>query len=161
VVSLRAALPADRAFLREVYGSTRAEELAPVPWTDDQKRGFLDQQFDAQDTEYRRRYPRARLDVILVDGEPAGRLYVDRRPDAVHILDIALLPVFRSRGVGTGLLEELAGEAAAAGKRLTIYMEKFNPARALYARLGFQEVADEGVYVFMVREPPGGSVQAG
>jgi len=153
VVSLRAAEPADRALLREVYGSTRAEELEPVPWTDDQKREFLDRQFDAQDTEYHRRYPQARFDVILVDGEPAGRLYVDRRPDAVHILDIALLPAFRNRGVGTGLLEGLAGEAGAAGKRLTIYMEKFNPARALYTRLGFQELKDEGVYVFMAREP--------
>ena len=67
-------------------------------------------QFDAQDTEYRRANPDGSFDVIEVDGRPAGRLYVDRRPGDLRIVDIALLPEFRGRGIG-----EAADRRAAAG----------------------------------------------
>ncbi|HEX6939117.1 MAG TPA: GNAT family N-acetyltransferase, partial [Longimicrobiales bacterium] len=68
--------------------------------------------------------------------------------------DIALLPEHRGRGIGTALLEALIAEADAAGKPVSIHVEQYNPARRLYARLGFREVEDLGVYVFMER-PPG------
>ena len=73
-------------------------------------------QFDAQDTEYRRHNPDGRFDVIEVDGEPAGRLYVDRRPGDLRIVDIALLPDFRGRGIGRRLIADLQRQAAAEGR---------------------------------------------
>jgi len=48
-LALRPAGPEDIAFLFRVYASTRTEELAPVPWSDEQKRAFLAMQFDLQD----------------------------------------------------------------------------------------------------------------
>jgi ribosomal protein S18 acetylase RimI-like enzyme len=136
-----------------VYASTRAEELAQVPWDDATKRAFLEQQFVAQDTDYRRTRPGATFEVILVDGEPAGRLYLHRSATELHVLDIALLPAFRNRGVGSRLLRELAAEADAASIPSTIYVEKLNPARRLYQRLGFREVEDGPVYLLMERPP--------
>jgi hypothetical protein len=47
-VGLRRVDDQDVEFLFRVYASTRTEELAPVPWTDEQKQAFLRQQFDAQ-----------------------------------------------------------------------------------------------------------------
>jgi hypothetical protein len=44
---------------------------------------------------------------------------------------------------------DLMDEAAAVGKPLTIYVEKFNPAMRLYRRLGFETVEDKGVYDLM------------
>ena len=96
-VDLRPTTPADRAFLYEVYASTHAEELAPVPWTADQKAAFLDQQFSAQDHHYRTHYENTSYDVIVVDGEDVGRLYVGRWPSEIRIVDIALLPAHRGR----------------------------------------------------------------
>jgi ribosomal protein S18 acetylase RimI-like enzyme len=152
--SLRPAEPSDRPFLLEVYTSTRADELAQVPWADDAKRAFLEQQFTAQDTDYRRNWPDASYQVIVVDGKPAGRLYVDRADREIHILDIALLPAFRNRGVGSRLLRSLADEGDASGRLLSIYVERLNPARALYGRLGFGEGEQGPVYIRMER-PPG------
>jgi ribosomal protein S18 acetylase RimI-like enzyme len=86
-----------------------------------------------------------------VDGRPAGRLYVGRWPQTIRIVDIALLPEHRGVGVGTRLLGGLLAEADAAGKPVSIHVERFNPAMRLYRRLGFEELEDKGVYVLMER----------
>lgn len=152
--TLRPATADDGPFLQRVYRSTREEELAVVPWSDEQKAAFIEMQFRAQDTDYRMNYPDARFDVILLDGTPAGRLYVHRRDAEISILDIALLPEHRGAGIGGALLRELITEADAAGKALEIYVEKFNRAQTLYRRLGFVEKDDTGVYWQMVRPAP-------
>jgi ribosomal protein S18 acetylase RimI-like enzyme len=134
-----------------VYASTREEELAVVPWDDAQKETFLRQQFDAQDAWWRENYAEATFDVILVDGEPAGRLYVHRGPSEIRIVDIALLPEHRGNGVGTRLLDDLLAEGDAGAKSVTIHVERMNPALRLYERLGFSLAEDKGVYLFLER----------
>lgn len=150
---LRPVADADRAFLVDLYASVRADELAQVPWDDATKRAFVEQQFNAQDAHYRGNYPGATLDVIEVGGEPAGRLYVHRGEHDVRIMDIAIAPAFRRRGIGTRLLGALIDEAAAEGRKLSIHVEANNPARTLYERLGFAPVGENGVYLLMERAP--------
>ena len=137
---------ADADFLLAVYASTRVEELAVVPWTDAERDAFLRMQFDAQDRYWRELRPDASFDVILVDGEPAGRLYVDRRPDGIRIVDIALLPDHRAMGVGTLLISHILDEGSASGRPVTIHVERGNRARVLYERLGFRQIDTTGVY---------------
>lgn len=153
-VELRGAVPADRPFLREVYGSTRWEELEPTGWSDAEKNAFLDQQFAAQDAHYANNYEGATYSVIVVDGFPAGRLYVARWPEEIRIIDVSLLPSARGRGVGSSLLRELIDEAAAAGKRVSIHVERENPALRLYERLGFTRVEERGPYYLMELPAP-------
>jgi ribosomal protein S18 acetylase RimI-like enzyme len=141
--------PEDEPFLQAVYAGTRELELAQVPWPVEQKAAFCRMQFHAQHTDYQRNYPHAAYDVVERAGEPIGRLYVDRRPKSVHILDIALLPAHRGAGVGTKLLHQLQEEARAASLPLRIHVEKFNPALRLYQRLGFRTLEDHGVYLLM------------
>jgi GNAT superfamily N-acetyltransferase len=149
-VRLRPAGDEDRAFLVEVYGSTREGELALVPWDEAARRAFVEHQFTAQDTYYRANYEGATFDVIEVDDEPAGRLYVHRREEDIRVMDIALAPAFRGRGIGTGLLQSLLDEAGASGRTVSIHVEVGNPARRLYERLGFRHAEDRGVYVLMI-----------
>ncbi len=148
---LRPVTGRDRPFLVELYASTRADELAPVSWDDASKRAFIEHQFSAQDAHYRANYPGATLDVIEVDAEPAGRLYVHRGERDVRIMDIAVAPRFRGRGIGTALLRELIDEADATGRTLSIHVEMNNPARSLYDRLGFRPVGEHGVYRLLER----------
>jgi ribosomal protein S18 acetylase RimI-like enzyme len=151
MIELIPAEPGDREFLYRVYASTRTEELAVVPWDEAQKEAFLRAQFEAQDRWYREHYTQATYEVIAVDGEPAGRLYLHRGESEIRIVDIALLPERRGNGVGTSLLRDLLAEADAAGKRVTIHVERLNPALRLYERLGFRVAEDKGVYLFLVR----------
>jgi ribosomal protein S18 acetylase RimI-like enzyme len=148
-LSFRRITNADLPFLYRVYASTRAEELAPVPWSDAQKTAFLTQQFNAQHTDYQRNYPDADWLVIARHGEGIGRLYVRRIAPEHNVIDIALLPEHRRLGLGAAVMRDLQDEAAAAGKPLSIHVEKFNPALRLYRRLGFQTVEDQGVYDLM------------
>jgi ribosomal protein S18 acetylase RimI-like enzyme len=147
---LRPAEPGDRAFLLQVYASTREEELRLVDWSGEQKAAFVQQQFEAQDAYWREHYFPATFDVIEVDGTPAGRLYVARWEDEIRIVDIALLPEHRGNGVGTALLLD---EGARAGKRVSIHVEKNNRALGLYERLGFMPIEDRGVYLLLEATP--------
>jgi ribosomal protein S18 acetylase RimI-like enzyme len=148
-VTLRPETADDRSFVYRIYAGTREEELAQVPWTPAQKDAFLQMQFDAQHRHYTERYTEATFRIILADGAPAGRLYVARWPDEIRIMDIGLLPEYRGRGIGSFLLGGLLDEARTAQKRVSIHVERFNPALRLYQRLGFREVADRGVYLLL------------
>ena len=148
-VSFRPITDADLPFLARLYASTREEELAATGWTAEQKAAFLGFQFEAQHRHYMEHYAGSRFDLVLAGGVPAGRLYVADRREEVRLIDIALLPEHRGRGLGTRLLRDLQAAAGAAGKPLTIHVERFNPALALYQRLGFRSVEENGPYFLM------------
>jgi ribosomal protein S18 acetylase RimI-like enzyme len=147
---LRPETDADLPFLRRLYISTRWEELAPViDWTEAQKVAFLESQFALQRQHYRTYYPLTDFAVLEKDAAPAGRLYVNRQATKLHVIDIALLPEWRGHGTGTALMNVVCAEARVTNKKVSLAVEKFNPAQRLYRRLGFREVADEGVYWIM------------
>ena len=153
--ALRAETASDIPFLLRLYASTREEELAAVPWSDEQKRQFLALQFQAQRTHYRKYFADCAFDVIERSGEPAGRLYLQVRRTQLHIIDVTLLPAWRRRGIGTAILKELQETGRARRKGVGIMVEKFNPAMQLYRRLGFSDLADHGVYLEMEWLPDG------
>ena len=148
-VSLRPIVPDDEHLLYRIYASTREEELTQVPWDDNQKEAFLRHQFAAQHTYYSQHFPAATFDVVLIGGIPAGRFYVDRREDEIRIIDIALLPEFRGRGIGSSLLRGLFEEATVAKNPVRIHVESYNEAKNLYQRLGFRNIGETGVHILM------------
>jgi ribosomal protein S18 acetylase RimI-like enzyme len=150
-ISFRPAGPEDENLLFGIYASTRLDELQIVPWTDEQKTGFLRQQFAAQKAHYQRYLPDTEYRVIEHTGEAIGRLYLDRHDDELRIVDIALMTEHRGRGIGGAILSDLVDEAEAGGVPVRIHVERNNPALGLYRRLGFKEIGDEGVYLHMER----------
>jgi GNAT superfamily N-acetyltransferase len=148
-LTFRPITDADLPFLERVYGSTRMDELALTDWSDAQKAAFITMQFSAQHAHYQKHYVGSDFLVIERGGEGIGRLYLARWKAEHRIVDIALLPDHRGVGVGTALLTDLLDEAAAAGKAVTIHVEKFNPAMSLYRRLGFVAAGEEGAYDLM------------
>ncbi len=153
MLTFRPITEADRPFLRELYASTRAEEVAVVPWSDEEKQAFLLQQFEAQHRFYQEQFPDASFDLVLEDGTPIGRLYLDRRDDEHRVIDIALVPEKRGAGLGRRLMRDVLDEAAGNGKKVRIHVEQNNPAMRLYERLGFSRVEDQGVYWLMEWAP--------
>lgn len=140
-------------FLLALYATTREDELQQVPWTPEQKAAFVHQQFWAQHTHWHENYTDTTWDLVLVDGAPAGRLYVARWPEDIRIVDIALTPEHRGAGFGTRMIRELFAEGDASGRKVSIHVEIFNPARRLYERLGFVQAGEHGVYLLMERHP--------
>src|SRR5205085_639943 len=74
-VSLRDATPEDDEFLVRVYASVREQELALTGWSAAQRDAFVRMQFGAQQQHYRTHYPTGVHQIILLDGQPVGRLY--------------------------------------------------------------------------------------
>lgn len=158
-ITLRDVTPEDDPFLLALYGSTRADELGQVEWAEGQQEAFLRWQFDMQRREYDARFPDARHQMILIDDEPAGRIWVGEDKEQIRMLDISLLPQFQKRGAGTLLLKELMQEAARAGKLLRhMVFVLNNDAHRFYERLGFVVIEDVGAYKHMEwRSPTGAS----
>ena len=144
-VQLRAVEPEDEPFLLNVYSSARADELALVPWTDEQRQAFVEMQFAAQQKHYASEYPNASHDIILADSRPVGRLYVARLNEEIRIVDITVLAQERSRGIGTYLIEKLLDEAALTARFVSVYVETFNPSLKLFERLGFKRGEQAGI----------------
>jgi ribosomal protein S18 acetylase RimI-like enzyme len=149
-ISLRPAIDADQEFLIGVYAGTRADELAQTGWDDSQKDAFIRWQYAMQKQEYEARYPDARYDVILVDGVPAGRMWVGADDTQIRLLDIAVIPEFQNRGVGAHLLRQLMDEAMRDNKPLRHMVFVLNEnAFRFYERLGFKTIEDAGGYLHM------------
>lgn len=149
-VDLRPVTESDDDFLLTVYASTREDELAQTDWTVDQKRDFLRWQLDLQRREYETRFPDAEYRIIVVDQQPAGRIWVGADKEQIRLLDIALLPEFQNRGVGTILLRRLMDRADNEGKALRhMVFVLNNNADRFYERLGFKKIDDFGAYKHM------------
>lgn len=177
---------ADLPFLAELYASTRRDEVAQVPWSDEQKEAFLRWQFESQHQHYQTYYPDCEFLVIEAIGErpgrggdegessgassgpaggsasggprrrPIGRLYLDRWEEEIRLVDIALLPEHRGSGRGTAILERVLAEGRERRLPVSIHVEYNNPALRLYRRLGFRHVDSNGIYYLMRWDPQGG-----
>ena len=157
-VSLRPAGPDDEAFLCEVYSSTRREELDAWGWDAAQRDAFLKLQFAGHQAHFTNQFPGADHNIVLVDGRSIGRMVVVRMDQGIRFADIALMPEYRSAGIGTSLIRELLSEGAAAGKPVRLRVAKTDRAQKLYSRLGFAKIGDTGTH-FLMEWVTGGSAQ--
>jgi len=96
----------------------------------------------------------------LLTGENKGYGYVD---ETTPELTIAVVPAYRSLGVGTSLLSHLLTTAQAHYPAVSLSVSADNPALRLYQRLGFDIVGRCGTSLTMRRkssEKPGGDPHA-
>ena len=152
-VSFRPMTEDDLSFAAGLYASTRREELAPTGWPDEIQHAFLAQQFDAQHRHYRQHYPNAEWLIVERADERIGRLYIEEWEREFRVIDIALVPASRGQGIGAAVLSDVIAQAGAAGKAVSIHVEKHNGAMRLYQRLGFVRVDEHGIYDLMERRP--------
>ena len=148
-VSYRLMTEGDLPFVAELYASTRREEVAQTGWPTEIQEAFLRQQHEAQHSHYSLHYADDEWLIIERAGEPMGRLYLRDDPQNLHIIDISLVPNSRGQGLGGAILHDILEWARDVGKTVSINVEKNNPARSLYGRLGFRVVEDAGIYDLM------------
>jgi len=153
---LRPEVEADAPFRLALFQASRGPGWDRLPLPANMLAQIMAQQFHAQVQGYRAAYPRARLQIVTVDAEPVGRLATDRSPDALHLIDIAVVPERRGQGIGGTVLRSLMDEAAAAGTPVTLQVARDNlAAQRLYHRLGFAlAAADETHLTLRWSAPP-------
>jgi len=145
----------DAMLLFELYACAHSEELSRSGWKTPQQRSFFRQQAQVQEQHYCRRHPHLERRAICVNGFSAGRILVDRPDDCYRIVDLSILPSFRSRGIGSLVISDLLTEAADAGVPVEFELDPTNPAVKLCRRFGFGTVEDRGDRVLMRWSPVG------
>ena len=148
---MRRATTDDLPFLRKLYGSLRTDELAQVPWPSSAKDAFLDSQFDLQHRHFVNYFAAADFLLLEQHGVAIGRYYLLRAQPHFLIVDIALQPESRQRGVGSALLDwakQLTQTEAADG--IDLHVDERNlDAQRLYTRHGFIEIERSSPYIGM------------
>jgi ribosomal protein S18 acetylase RimI-like enzyme len=136
-VRLRPERDDDRDFRYRLFCDSRQPEFALV-FPPPVYQQVMAHQFQAQTASYRNDFPRARFDIIELAGEPIGRIVVDRRGTMVYIVDQAIVPALRGRGIGTAIMRAVMAEAQAAGLPVRLMVASDSEAALrLYVRLGF------------------------
>lgn len=147
-LSLRPAQAKDEPFLRAVHDAGRAWDLQILrnQLDDHAWDALLKQQYDAQHADYFNRRALARYAVVEWCGTGIGRIYADFSEAEIRLVDLIILPEYRGRGIASIIVRGLCSEAAKRRVPMRLHVHPMNPARRLYARLGFREIGG----------PPGG-----
>jgi hypothetical protein len=102
----------DRDFRFDLFCRSRLPEWDLVQLDPHVREQLMQHQFHAQTVSYRQQFPFARFDIIELGDEPIGRIVVDRPSAMVHIVDQAIVPHLRNRGIGTAIMRALMAEAS-------------------------------------------------
>jgi ribosomal protein S18 acetylase RimI-like enzyme len=147
VVHLRPERDEDRDFRYRLFCDSRQPEFA-LAFPPPVYQQVMTHQFHAQTVSYRNDFPRARFDIIELDGKPIGRIVVDRPGTMLNIVDQAIVPPLRRRGIGTAIMRALMDEAQAAGVPVRLMVASENdPSLRLYLRLGFVPIETVPLYM--------------
>jgi ribosomal protein S18 acetylase RimI-like enzyme len=146
-VTLRPERDADQAFRYGLFCESRSPEfkilLAPDVYAQ-----VMRHQFHAQTVSYRHEFPQARFDIIEQAGQPIGRIVVDRPGTMIHIVDQAIIPELRGRGIGTAVMRAIMDEAGTVGLPVRLKVASSNdPSMRLYLRLGFVPIETVPLYI--------------
>jgi ribosomal protein S18 acetylase RimI-like enzyme len=153
LLHLRAEREDDRDFRYRLFCDSRQPEFAlilPPPVYQQ----VMAHQFEAQTVSYRNDFPHARFDIVELVGTPIGRIVVDRPGTMIHIVDQAIVPNLRGRGIGTAIMRAILDDAAAAGLPVQLEVDSENdPSYRLYRRLGFMPIETLPFYLRLEWRP--------
>ena len=152
-ITTRAATPDDDAFLFELFKAVRSPDFALAQLAPAQLEMLMSIQYAGQKATYGVEYPGGN-EIVLMDGAPIGRIWVHRGTAEHCLVDIALMPEFRNRGIGAGLVTEAIAAARSAGVplRCSIALNNLGSLR-FHQRLGFQIAGRDEVYYTLAVQP--------
>jgi len=87
--------------------------------------------------------------IICLDAAAIGRILMTQNATTTRLIDIALLGVYRNRGIGTMLLRQVLQECERQGRALRLQVLQGNRAIRLYQRLGFVQASADPMYAQM------------
>ncbi len=151
-VDLRPATTADDELLAGLYAQTRAAELAPLPWPQEQKDDFVRSQWELRRAAYQATHAASDYEIVVADGRDLGCVFVAALDDgSIRIVDIVLIEEWCGRGIGTAVLAPILADADRRGVTVSLHVDPHTAAVRFYERLGFVAGNDDPTYRLMVR----------
>ncbi len=148
VLRLRPEQAADHGFRFQLFCESRLPEWEMAPLDPAVREQLMRHQFQAQTATYGARFPEARFDIIELEGQPIGRIVVNRPGRYLHLVDHAIVRPLRNKGIGTAIMHALMDEARAAHIPFRLKVASSNdPSLRLYLRLGFVPIEEIPAYI--------------
>lgn len=143
--SLRSAGSEDAEFLYSLFVATMRSSITQVwgIWDEPRWAAFFRNHFDP-----------ARYQVVVVEGHDVGALAVERRSNEVYLDTVEIAPEYQGSGLGTALIREVLRDAWSQALPVTLQVNRANPSKRLYERLGFVEIGRTGTHYRMQAAPP-------
>lgn len=116
-----------RQYIDRIYG-----------WDDNAQRRFFEKGF----------HPEV-IQIIQHDGRDVGMYELREREDDWFLARLEILPEYQNRGIGTTVIKRMMDVVASTNKPFRLQVFKVNPARKLYARMGFIETGETATHVLM------------
>jgi GNAT superfamily N-acetyltransferase len=106
----------------------------------------------AQAASFSEEWAPTQVRIISFGGSDVGWLQSDMRDDGLFVAQLFADGPFQGRGIGTEVMNQLIGEAAALNQPVSLAVVKINPAIRLYRRLGFRTTHEDDRKFYMKRD---------
>jgi RimJ/RimL family protein N-acetyltransferase len=143
LLRLRPETETDEAFRFALFCVSRPPEEDFSPLGPELAQQLLRRQFRAQNHSYRADFPKARFDIIELDGAPVGYVVVDMTGTQARVIELAIVPERRSAGLGETVIHPIIAEAQRRALPLRASVLNGNQASLRFCRrLGFAPIGE-------------------
>jgi ribosomal protein S18 acetylase RimI-like enzyme len=152
IVTLRQEAPdgSDDVFIKRLLLEAVSTQLGAAAWPEPLRETLLAQQCAIRLQSRRGAFAQGRGQIVQIDGEDAGWLFLADGPDEIRIVDIVIAQARSGQGAGTAVIRDILAKAAATGKPVRLSVNAMNAGAArLYRRLGFTRTGGDEVQHFL------------
>jgi len=133
-------------FLFKVFTQSRPDLAFIDAVNEEAKTSILYQQFKIEEQQFIEMCPKAEFNIVMLNNQPIGRLYIYYGENTDRILQIGLIEKYRAMGIGKKIVTMIIEAALRKGKTVSLQVAWFNQrAYNFYEKLGFKVVENKGV----------------
>lgn len=150
-VSIVPANKENQDFLKKIFFESRFDLIA-IP--DLELQSFImQQQYQIEESQLSCCFPNFEKNLIKMDEEFVGRIYLNRNTYEYRILELGFLESYRRKGLGKAVLTLVKERALKENKAVTLQVAWFNQgAKCFYEKMGFKTLSTQAVFCEMVWE---------
>ena len=149
VLTLRPARMDDQEFLYRLFYSVYAEKLQLVLLSAEEKKALVELLYQGFSQHYNSLAPASDDRLVLLDNECIGRMILLQMREEIRLADLAILPQYRRRGIGSALIGQLQTESTMSKRPVRLQVARFDRALGFYQRLGFYKIDAAGPYLHL------------
>ena len=149
VLTLRPARTDDEEFLNRLFYSVYLEKLQLVALSAEEKKTLVELMYQSFTRHYNSVAPASDDRLVLLDNESIGRMILLHLREEIRLADLAILPQYRCRGIGSALIGQLQTESTMSKRPIRLQVARFDRALRLYQRLGFYKIDVAGPYLHL------------
>jgi ribosomal protein S18 acetylase RimI-like enzyme len=149
VLTLRPTRTDDQEFLYRLFYSVYSEKLQLVLLSAEEKKGLVELMYQSFTHHYNSLAAASDDRLVLLDNESIGRMIVLQMREEIRLADLAILPPYRRRGIGSALIGQLQTESTMSRRPVRLQIARFDRVLSLYQRLGFYKTDAAGPYLHL------------